>query len=138
MKKLITYTLIIIFIGGCSDEKIYDKSDIEIVRDEVDSLTVVTRFFLNGELFSVKFFDKDSNKIYFELLTKFKERTKCPVLVNTSFNIRGEPIVNSPEDAFRCFMGTDLDCLVIGNAYLNKQKQDNTLKTNYTEKFELD
>ena len=81
---------------------------------------------------------KDSNKIYFELLTKFKERTKCPVLVNTSFNIRGEPIVNSPEDAFRCFMGTDLDCLVIGNAYLNKQKQDNNLKTNYTEKFELD
>ena len=81
---------------------------------------------------------KESNKKYYELLLKFKERTKCPVLVNTSFNIRGEPIVNSPEDAFRCFMGTNLDTLVIGNAYLQKQKQDNNLKTDYSDKFELD
>ena len=81
---------------------------------------------------------RESNKMYHDLLSKFKEKTKCPVLVNTSFNIRGEPIVNSPEDAFRCFMGTDLDTLVIGNTYLQKQKQDNNLKTNYTDKFELD
>jgi carbamoyltransferase len=59
-------------------------------------------------------------------------------LINTSFNIRGEPIVNTPEDAFRCFMGTELDILVVGNCYLKKDKQDHNLKMNYTNKFELD
>ena len=81
---------------------------------------------------------KENNKRYHDLLSKFKEKTNCPVLVNTSFNIRGEPIVNSPEDAFRCFMGTDLDILVVGNFYLEKSQQDNNLKTNYINQFELD
>ena len=65
---------------------------------------------------------KENNKKYHDLLSKLKEKTNCPVLVNTSFNIRGEPIVNTPEDAFRCFMGTDLDILVVGNTYLEKNK----------------
>ena len=60
---------------------------------------------------------------YFELISKFKEKTGCPILVNTSFNVRGEPIVNTPKDAFNCFMGTELDKLVIGNCYLEKKKQ---------------
>ena len=81
---------------------------------------------------------KDTNEKYYNLISKFKEKTNCPILVNTSFNIRGEPIVNSPEDAFRCFMGTDLDTLVVGNFYLRKVDQDNNLKTDYTNKFELD
>ena len=81
---------------------------------------------------------KEYNKKYHDLLSKFKEKTNCPVLVNTSFNIRGEPIVNTPEDAFKCFMGTDLDILVVGNTYLEKKKQDGNLKNHYINQFELD
>ena len=68
----------------------------------------------------------------------FKEKTNCPVIVNTSFNVRGEPIVNSPEDAFNCFMGTELDKLVIGNFYLDKKEQNSRLIKDYKTKFELD
>ena len=82
--------------------------------------------------------DKETNKVYYNLIKKFKELTNCPILVNTSFNVRGEPIVNTPKDAFNCFMGTELDRLVIGNFYLEKDKQPQLLKKNYKEKFELD
>tara|TARA_B110000027_G_C15920276_1_gene212288 strand:- start:51 stop:617 length:567 start_codon:yes stop_codon:yes gene_type:complete len=71
-------------------------------------------------------------------IDKFLEKTNCPIVVNTSFNVRGEPIVNTPLDAFNCFMGTDLDKLVIGNCYLNKKSQNSLLKKNYLNKFELD
>jgi carbamoyltransferase len=81
---------------------------------------------------------EENNSLYYKLLKKFKENTGCPVLINTSFNIRGEPIVNTPEDAFKCFMGTELDTLVVGNCYLKKGQQDSNLKSNYTDKFELD
>ena len=75
---------------------------------------------------------------YHALITKFKELTGCPIVVNTSFNVRGEPIVCTPEDAFRCFMGTDTELLVIGNVILHKDKQDTDLKQDYTQAFELD
>ena len=78
------------------------------------------------------------NNKYHQLLSKFKEITGCPILVNTSFNVRGEPIVNTPEDAFKCFMGTELDNLAIGNCYLNKSEQNQNLKEDYKQKFELD
>ena len=81
---------------------------------------------------------QETNKRYFELIKKFKEKTNCPVIVNTSFNVRGEPIVNTPTDAFNCFMGTELDKLVIGNCYLTKDNQDQSLKKDYTKEFELD
>ena len=81
---------------------------------------------------------ENTNKSYFDLITKFKEKTGCPVIVNTSFNVRGEPIVNTPTDAFNCFMGTELDYLVIGNCILNKNDQDPNLKKDYTKEFELD
>ena len=81
---------------------------------------------------------KNTNLKYYNLIKKFKEITNCPVVVNTSFNIRGEPIVNTPEDAFNCFMGTELDKLVIGNFILEKEKQDQNLKKDYSSKFELD
>jgi carbamoyltransferase len=81
---------------------------------------------------------KETNAKYFRLIEKFKERTNCPILVNTSFNVRGEPIVNTPLDAFNCFMGTDLDKLVIGNCYLDKNNQNPALKQDYTKEFELD
>ena len=80
----------------------------------------------------------NTNKRYYDLIQKFKEKTGCPVLVNTSFNVRGEPIVNTPTDAFNCFMGTDLDYLIIGNCVLEKVKQDFKFKKDYSSKFELD
>lgn len=80
----------------------------------------------------------ETNPKYYDLISKFKEKTSCPVIINTSFNVRGEPIVHSPSDAFNCFMGTDLDYLVIGNSILDKKKQDPKLKKNYSSEFELD
>ena len=81
---------------------------------------------------------KSTNKIYYDLISKFREKTGCPIIVNTSFNVRGEPIVNTPTDAFKCFMGTELDFLVIGNCILDKNKQDLELKKDYKSQFELD
>tara|TARA_B110000858_G_C17655243_1_gene404615 strand:- start:154 stop:894 length:741 start_codon:yes stop_codon:yes gene_type:complete len=81
---------------------------------------------------------QSTNKLYYDLISKFKEKTGCPVIVNTSFNVRGEPIVNTPSNAFNCFMGTDLDYLVIGNCILDKMKQDKDLKKNHIKNFELD
>jgi len=82
--------------------------------------------------------NKITNKRYYDLILKFKEKTGCPILVNTSFNVRGEPIVNTPKDAFNCFMGTDLDYLVIGNCILDKKKQNIELIKDYKKNFELD
>ena len=79
-----------------------------------------------------------TNPLYYKLIKKFKEKTNCPVIVNTSFNVRGEPIVNTPKDAFNCFMGTELDTLVVGNYYLIKKEQNPSLKKNYTNQFEID
>jgi carbamoyltransferase len=81
---------------------------------------------------------EDTNPRYFALLSEFERRTGCAVLVNTSFNVRGEPIVCTPEDAFRCFMGTELDALAVGNCYLRKEQQDPALKQNYETAFEAD
>jgi len=81
---------------------------------------------------------KETNPYYHKLIKRFKELTGCPVLVNTSFNVRGEPIVCSPEDAFRCFMGTELDLLVIGNSLLYKTHQSQSLVVDYKIEYELD
>jgi carbamoyltransferase len=80
----------------------------------------------------------ETNPRFHALLSAFKRKTGCPVLVNTSFNVRGEPIVRTPEDAFRCFMGTELDALAIGNLYLRKSEQDAALKLDYSGAFEDD
>ncbi|RJF99370.1 carbamoyltransferase [Noviherbaspirillum saxi] len=80
----------------------------------------------------------ETNPRYHALLSEFKRLTGCPVLVNTSFNVRGEPIVNTPEDAFRCFMGTGIEALAIGNCYLRKEMQDASLQASYENAFELD
>ena len=73
----------------------------------------------------------NTNPRYHALITRFKELTGCPVLVNTSFNVRGEPIVCTPEDAFRCFMGSEIDLLVVGNCVLDKRDQEPGLKKSY-------
>lgn len=80
----------------------------------------------------------DTNPLYHQLITRFKSLTGCPVLVNTSFNVRGEPIVCTPEDAFRCFMGSELDLLVVGNCLLEKSEQEKSLRLDYEHMFELD
>jgi carbamoyltransferase len=80
----------------------------------------------------------ETNPRYHALISRFKSLTGCPVVVNTSFNVRGEPIVCTPEDAFRCFMGTDIETLAVGNCFLQKEKQDPRLKEKYETKFELD
>ena len=80
----------------------------------------------------------ETNPRFHALLSTFKQKTGCPVLVNTSFNVRGEPIVRTPEDAFRCFMGTELDALAVGNLYLKKSDQNSALKLDYKNAFKLD
>ena len=81
---------------------------------------------------------RETNPRYHALLEQFKSLTGCPVVVNTSFNVRGEPIVCTPEDAFRCFMGTDIEALAVGNCFLRKERQSPALRQRYESKFELD
>ena len=81
---------------------------------------------------------RETNPLYHDLISRFHALTGCPVLVNTSFNVRGEPIVCTPEDAFRCFMGSEIDVLAAGNCYLVKDEQDPALKQNYKDEFEPD
>src|SRR5215207_5967787 len=81
---------------------------------------------------------RETNPKFHALIDSFKEKTGTPVLVNTSFNVRGEPIVGSPEDAFRCFMGTDIEVLAVGNCFLRKEEQDQSLKRDYAKAFEPD
>jgi carbamoyltransferase len=81
---------------------------------------------------------RETNPRYHALIERFKRRTGCPVIVNTSFNVRGEPIVGSPQDAFRCFMGTEIEALAIGNCFLRKDRQSPALRRNYEHAFELD
>ena len=81
---------------------------------------------------------RETNPKYHALIASFKEKTGCPIVVNTSFNVRGEPIVASPEDAFRCFMGSDIEVLVCGNCFLKKEEQNPELAEDYKDKFDLD
>jgi carbamoyltransferase len=113
-------------------KKLFGIDKLNIKRSEIPAVTHVD---YSARIQTVK---KETNKRYYDLILKFKDKTGCPLIINTSFNVRGEPIVNSPTDAFNCFMGTELDYLVIGNCILEKNKQDPNLKKDYTKKFELD
>jgi carbamoyltransferase len=127
--------------------RVADKKCIKMTEDEellfgIDKLNIkkseipaVTHVDYSARIQTVH---KETNPKYYKLLSEFKKKSGCPVLVNTSFNIRGEPIVNTPKDAFRCFMGTEIDILVIGNCYLNKESQNKLLKKDYKGKQELD
>jgi carbamoyltransferase len=81
---------------------------------------------------------RNTNPRYHAVISKFKEKTGCPLVVNTSFNVRGEPIVCSPKDAFKCFMGTELDVLAVNNYLLLKDEQDKALREDYKGRYELD
>ena len=113
-------------------KKLFGIDKLNIKRSEIPAVTHV------DYSARVQTINKNTNKRYYDLISKFKEKTGCPVIVNTSFNVRGEPIVNSPTDAFNCFMGTELDYLVIGNCILDKKEQNQSLKKDYSDKFELD
>ena len=113
-------------------KKLFGIEKLNIKRSEIPAVTHV------DYSARVQTVTKNTNSRYYDLISRFKEKTGCPVIVNTSFNVRGEPIVNTPTDAFNCFMGTDLDYLVIGNCILEKSKQDPNLKKDYTQEFELD
>jgi carbamoyltransferase len=113
-------------------KKLFGIEKLNIKRSEVPAVTHVD---YSARIQTVS---ANTNKIYCDLISKFKEKTGCPIIVNTSFNVRGEPIVNTPKDAFNCFMGTELDYLVIGNCILDKKKQSPSLKKDYRNDFELD
>ena len=114
------------------EKKLFGINKLNIKRSEIPAVTHVD---YSARIQTVH---KETNEKYYKLIKKFKEKTGCPVIVNTSFNVRGEPIVNTPIDAFKCFMGTELDKLVIGNCYLDKKSQDLLLKKNYKKKFKPD
>ena len=116
-----------------SDQKnLFGIEKLNVKRSEIPAVTHVD---YSARIQTVH---KFTNEKYFKLIENFKKKTNCPVLVNTSFNVRGEPIVNTPTDAFNCFMGTELDKLVIGNFYLDKNVQNKNLKKDYKNKFSLD
>jgi carbamoyltransferase len=114
------------------EKKLFGIDKLNIKRSEIPAITHV------DYSARVQTVTKNTNSRYYDLISKFKEKTGCPVIVNTSFNVRGEPIVNTPKDAFNCFMGTELDYLIIGDCILDKSKQDPKLKKDYTKEFELD
>ena len=113
-------------------KKLFGIDKLNIKRSEIPAITHVD---YSARIQTVH---KETNAKYHKLISKFKQKTGCPVIVNTSFNVRGEPIVNTPEDAFNCFMGTELDTLVIGNCFLKKKEQNVNLKKNYINKYKSD
>ena len=114
------------------ENKLFGIDKLNVPRSDIPAVTHVD---YSARIQTV---DRATNRQYHDLLSAFERQTGCPVLVNTSFNVRGEPIVGTPEDAFRCFMGTELDVLAVGNCLLRKEQQDPALKRNYETAFELD
>ena len=114
------------------EKKLFGIEKLNVPRSKIPAVTHVD---YSARIQTVH---KETNPLYYSLINSFYKMTGCPILVNTSFNVRGEPIVCTPEDSFNCFMGTELDLLVIGNCILWKEKQDKTLIKNYKNEYELD
>ncbi len=114
------------------EEELFGIDKLNVPRSSVPAITHID---YSARIQTVH---EDTNSKYHAVISKFKEKTGCPLVVNTSFNVRGEPIICSPEDAFKCFMGTDLDILAVGNYLLLKEDQNQELKENYEERYELD
>jgi carbamoyltransferase len=115
-----------------TEESLFGIDKLNVVRSTIPAVTHV------DYSARVQTVHRQTNPLYYELIERFNALTGCPVLVNTSFNVRSEPIVCTPEDAFRCFMGTEIDMLVVGNSVLRKEDQDPSLKVVYKDRFELD
>jgi len=114
------------------EKKLFGIDKLNIVRSSIPSVTHI------DYSARVQTVHKETNPLYHDLIAKFFELTNCPVIINTSFNVRGEPIVCTIEDAYKCFMGTNLDMLVCGNSILYKNKQNPKLSENYKNKYTLD
>jgi carbamoyltransferase len=114
------------------EQALFGIEKLNVVRSDIPAVTHVD---YSARLQTV---DAETNPRFHALLERFNEVTGCPILVNTSFNVRSEPIVCTPEDAFRCFMGTEIDLLVVGNCALRKQDQDKSLARDYRDQFEPD
>jgi carbamoyltransferase len=114
------------------EEALFGIDKLNVARSEIPAVTHV------DYSARVQTVHRETNPRYWALIDAFKQRTGCPVIVNTSFNVRGEPIVLTPEDAFRCFMGCDIEMLVVGNCVLDKAAQDPSLAQDYKDRFELD
>jgi carbamoyltransferase len=115
-----------------AEKALFGIDKLNVVRSEIPAVTHV------DYSARVQTVHADTNPRFHALLRRFRDITGCPVLVNTSFNVRGEPIACTPEDAFRCFMGTALDVLVVGNCMMMKSEQDEALKLDYTQAFDDD
>ena len=115
-----------------AEQALFGIEKLNVARSEIPAVTHVD---YSARIQTVH---SDTNPLFHRLLSRFKALTGCPILVNTSFNVRGEPIVCTPEDAFRCFMGNELDLLVVGNCLLRKTEQDPALKIDYSQAFEAD
>jgi carbamoyltransferase len=113
-------------------EALFGIDKLNVVRSEIPAVTHVD---YSARIQTVH---RETNPRYHRLIDAFKAATGCPVLVNTSFNVRGEPIVATPEDAFRCFMGTQIEFLAAGNCVLRKERQDPSLRLDYKNAFSLD
>ena len=114
------------------EEKLFGIAKLNVPRSDIPAVTHV------DYSARIQTAHEDTNPRYYNLIKAFKHATGCPVIVNTSFNVRGEPIVCTPEDAFRCFMGTEIEALAIGNCFLRKEDQNSALKHNYESAFEPD
>ena len=131
-----------LLVAGVKEDKRFIMTEEEDALFGIDKLNVprssvpaITHVDFSARIQTVH---ADTNPRYHAVISKFKEKTGCPLVVNTSFNVRGEPIICTPTDAFKCFMGTEIDVLSIGNYVLYKEKQDENLKENYEEQYELD
>ncbi len=114
------------------EQKLFGIEKLNVPRSEIPAVTHV------DYSARVQTIHQETNPKYHALVNRFKALTGCPVVVNTSFNVRGEPIVCSPEDAFRCLMGTEIEFLVVGNSIMRKEDQDPALKLDYKNAYELD
>jgi carbamoyltransferase len=114
------------------EQKLFGIAKLNVPRSQIPAVTHVD---YSARIQTVH---RDTNARFHRLISLFKQRTGCPVVVNTSFNVRGEPIVCTPEDAFRCFMGTEIEYLAVGNCLLRKEAQEQALRGEYHAAFELD
>lgn len=114
------------------EQKLFGIEKLNVPRSEIPAVTHV------DYSARVQTVHQATNPKYHALITRYKEKTGCPVIVNTSFNVRGEPIVCTPEDAFRCLMGTEIEFLVVGNSIMRKEDQNPDLKLDYKNAYELD
>ena len=115
-----------------AEQALFGIDKLNVVRSDIPAVTHVD---YSARIQTVH---HDTNPRFWDLISAFKKRTGCPIVVNTSFNVRGEPIICTPEDAFRCFIGTDVDVVAVGNCLMRKPAQDPKLAQDYKDRFALD